>query len=61
MAFCKNIYEKIAIFHYVSTQIIILILINNSMDLGDAIDVVLLLFLLQLICILFLTFNKRKI
>ena len=56
-----NIYEKIAIFYFVSTLLILLILINAVTNFDAMLDIITTLFLLQFVTILFLLFNRKKI
>jgi len=56
-----NIYEKITVFYFASTLLILLILINAITNFDDMLDIVTTLFLLQLVTILFLLFNRKKI
>lgn len=54
-----NLYEKIVSFYAAFTNIIILFLINSISKFEYIIDLALLLFLLQLIGILFLLLNRK--
>lgn len=55
----KDQYQKIIGFYFIFTQLIILILFNSISKFEYIVDVVLLLFLLDLAAVLFLLFNKK--
>ncbi len=57
----KNSYEKIISFYFIFTNIIILIFVNAISGFDEIIDIIIVLFLLKLIAVLFLLFNKKKI
>ncbi len=56
-----NAYEKILGFYFIFTNIIILILINSITSFDEILDIIIVLFLLKLVAVLFLLFNKKKI
>jgi hypothetical protein len=51
--------QKIICFYFAFTQLIILILLNWAAKPGFTIDIALLLFVLELVVVLFLLYNKR--
>ena len=57
----ENPYEKILGFYFIFTNIIILILINSVTSFEEILDIIIVLFLLKLVAVLFLLFNKKKI
>ena len=57
----QNPYEKILSFYFVFTNIIILILVNSISNFDAILDIIILLFLLKLVAVLFLLFNRKKI
>lgn len=57
----QNSYEKILGFYFIFTGIIILILINSVASFEEILDIIIVLFLLKLVAVLFLLFNKKKI
>lgn len=57
----KNSYEKIISFYFIFTNIIILIFVNAVSGFEEIIDIIIVLFLLKLVTVLFLLFNKKKI
>ncbi len=57
----QNSYEKILGFYFIFTNIIILILINSVASFEEILDIIIVLFLLKLVAVLFLLFNKKKI
>lgn len=57
----QNSYEKILSFYFAFTNIIILILINSVSNFDAILDIIIILFLLQLVTVLFLLFNRKKI
>jgi multisubunit Na+/H+ antiporter MnhF subunit len=57
----KNVYEKILSFYFIFTNIIILILINSVASFDEVLEVIIVLFLLKLVAVLFLLFNRKKI
>jgi multisubunit Na+/H+ antiporter MnhF subunit len=57
----RNSYEKILSFYFIFTNIIILILINSVTSFEEILDIIIILFLLKLVAVLFLLFNKKKI
>ena len=57
----QNSYQKIIGFYFVFTKLIVLILFNSISKFEYIVDVVLLLFLLELAAVLFLLFNKKTI
>lgn len=57
----QNSYEKILGFYFIFTNIIILILINSVTSFEEILDIIIVLFLLKLVAVLFLLFNKKKI
>lgn len=56
-----NSYEKILSFYFIFTNLIILILINSISNFDAILDIVIILFLLKLVAVLFLLFNRKKI
>lgn len=56
-----NSYEKILSFYFIFTNIIILILINSVANFDGILDIIIILFLLKLVAVLFLLFNRKKI
>ena len=56
----RNSYEKILGFYFIFTNIIILILINSVTSFEEILDIIIVLFLLKLVAVLFLLFNKKK-
>jgi len=57
----QNSYEKILSFYFIFTNIIILILINSITNFDAILDIIIILFLLKLVAVLFLLFNRKKI
>jgi len=57
----QNSYEKILGFYFIFTNIIILILINSIANFDSILDIIIILFLLKLVAVLFLLFNRKKI
>lgn len=57
----RNSYEKILSFYFIFTNIIILILINSIANFDAILDIIIILFLLKLVAVLFLLFNRKKI
>ena len=57
----QNSYEKILSFYFIFTNIIILIVINSIANFDAILDIVIILFLLKLVAVLFLLFNRKKI
>lgn len=57
----QNSYEKILSFYFIFTNIIILIMINSVANFEAILDIIVILFLLNLVAVLFLLFNKKKI
>jgi hypothetical protein len=57
----QNPYEKILSFYFIFTNIILLILINSIANFDAILDIIILLFLLKLVAVLFLLFNRKKI
>ncbi|MBU6140220.1 MAG: hypothetical protein KGP29_01505 [Proteobacteria bacterium] len=57
----QNSYEKIISFYFIFTNLILLILINSVTNFDAILDVIILLFLLKLMAVLFLLFNRKKI
>jgi hypothetical protein len=57
----QNSYEKITGFYFIFSNIILLILANSVANFNDILDMVILLLLLEMITILFLLFNRKKI
>jgi multisubunit Na+/H+ antiporter MnhF subunit len=57
----RNSYEKILSFYFIFTNIIILILVNSIANFDAILDIVIILFLLKLVAVLFLLFNRKKI
>ena len=57
----QNSYEKILSFYFIFTNIIILILVNSIANFDSILDIVIILFLLKLVAVLFLLFNRKKI
>ena len=57
----KNVYEKILSFYFIFTNIIILILFNSIASFEVVLDIIIMLFLLKLVAVLFLLFNRKKI
>ena len=56
-----NVYEKIISFYFISTNAIILMIINSISKFEYVIDLALLLFLAELIGVLFLLLNRKKL
>ena len=56
-----NTSEKISSFYFIFTGIIILIITNSVADFDAILDIVIILFLLKLVAVLFLLFNRKKI
>ncbi len=57
----QNSYEKILGFYFIFTNIIILILVNSVVSFEEILDIIIVLFLLKLVAVLFLLYNKKKI
>ncbi len=57
----SNAYEKIISFYFILTNIIILILANSVANFDEILDIAIILFLLKLVTVLFLLYNKKKI
>lgn len=57
----QNSYERILSFYFIFTNIIILILINSVTNFDAILDIIIILFLLKLVAVLFLLFNRKKI
>jgi multisubunit Na+/H+ antiporter MnhF subunit len=57
----QNSYEKILSFYFIFTNVIILILINSIANFDAILDIIIILFLLKLVAVLFLLFNRKKI
>ncbi len=57
----QNSYEKILSFYFIFTNLIILILINSIASFEAILDIIIILFLLKLVAVLFLLFNRKKI
>lgn len=57
----QNSYEKILSFYLIFTNIIILILVNSVSSFDDILDIIIALFLLKLVAVLFLLFNRKKL
>ncbi|MBP7709832.1 MAG: hypothetical protein KA100_02030 [Rickettsiales bacterium] len=57
----RNSYEKILSFYFIFTNLIILILVNSVSNFDAILDIIILLFLLKLVAVLFLLFNRKKI
>jgi len=57
----SNIYEKIISFYFIFTNAIILLIINSISKFDYVIDLALLLFLAELIGVLFLLLNRKKL
>ena len=57
----QNSYEKILGFYFIFTNIIILILVNSVISFEEILDIIIVLFLLKLVAVLFLLYNKKKI
>lgn len=57
----KNVYEKILNFYFIFTNVIILILVNSIANFESVLDIIIMLFLLKLVTVLFLLFNRKKI
>ena len=57
----QNSYEKILSFYFIFTNIILLILINSVTSFDKILDIIIMLFLLKLMAVLFLLFNRKKI
>jgi len=57
----KNPYEKILSFYLIFTHIVILIIMNSVANFDSVLDVVIMLILLELVAVLFLIFNRKKI
>jgi multisubunit Na+/H+ antiporter MnhF subunit len=59
--FAQNTYEKIAGFYFIFTNIIILIMVSSIADFESILDIIIILFLVKLMAVLFLIFNRKKI
>lgn len=57
----NNSYEKIISFYLLFTQFILVFLNISSPDFKEIFDIIIILFLLKLVAVLFLLFNKKKI
>lgn len=57
----NNSYEKILSFYFIFSNIIILITMSAINHFDSILDIIILLFLLKLVTMLFLLFNKKKI
>jgi len=57
----QNSYEKILGFYFIFTNLILLILISSVTNFDSILDIIILLFLLKLMAVLFLLFNRKKI
>ncbi len=57
----NNSYEKIISFYLLFTQFILVFLNISSPELKEIFDIIIILFLLKLVAVLFLLFNKKKI
>jgi len=57
----QNSYEKILGFYFTFTNVIILILVNSIANFEAILDIIIVLFLLKLVAVLFLLFNRKKI
>ena len=57
----QNSYEKILSFYFIFTNLILLILISSVTNFDSILDIIILLFLLKLMAVLFLLFNRKKI
>ena len=57
----NNSYEKIISFYLLFTQFILLFLNISSPEFKEIFDIIIVLFLLKLVAVLFLIFNKKKI
>jgi multisubunit Na+/H+ antiporter MnhF subunit len=57
----QNSYEKILSFYFIFTNLILLILIGSVTNFDSILDIIILLFLLKLMAVLFLLFNRKKI
>jgi len=59
--FSHNSFEKIASFYFIFTNIILLILLNSIADFDAILDIIIILFLVQLVAVLFLLFNRKNL
>jgi|GEM_PF-1365165 multisubunit Na+/H+ antiporter MnhF subunit len=57
----NNSYEKIISFYLLFTQFILVFLNISSPEFKEIFDIIIILFLLKLVAVLFLLFNKKKI
>jgi len=57
----NNSYEKIISFYLLFTQFILVFLNISSPEFNEIFDIIIILFLLKLVAVLFLLFNKKKI
>ncbi len=57
----NNSYEKILSFYLLFTQFILLFLNISGPDFKEIFDIIIILFLLKLVAVLFLLFNRKKI
>jgi multisubunit Na+/H+ antiporter MnhF subunit len=57
----QNSYEKILCFYLLASNLILLILVNAVPEFNAILDIILILFLLKLLAVLFLLFNRKKI
>lgn len=55
-----NSYEKILSFYFIFTNITLLILLNSTANFEAVLDIAIILFLLQLVAVLFLLSNCKK-
>jgi len=55
-----NSYEKILGFYFLFSNFILLILVNAITNFDAMLDIIIVLFLLQLVAVLFLLFNRKK-
>ncbi len=57
----KNPYERIISFYFIFTNFILLILLNSVASFDDILDIIIVLFLLQIVAVLFMLFNRKRI
>ncbi|NBX52355.1 MAG: hypothetical protein EBT63_01715 [Proteobacteria bacterium] len=57
----NNSYEKIMCFYLMFTQFILLFLTISKAQFREIFDIIIILFLLKLVAVLFLLFNRKKI
>lgn len=61
MANAQNSYEKILCFYLIFCHFIFLIITQSIANYNKILDIVIMLFLLKIITVIFLLFNRKKI